>query len=133
MKLHFFIIFSLFFTSLAFAQNRNQLSYQGRVSQEGKPYSGKATVSFAIGNLWTEQQEVDIRNGIYSITLGKVTPIPNTVFSNTGLSLRITFNGKTLVPDVPFYPVPYSYMALSVDKDAIEGYMIKDKTIESKH
>jgi hypothetical protein len=45
--------------------------------------------------LWTENQTVGISNGVFSISVGAVNPIPASVFSSSSTYLEVDINGET--------------------------------------
>jgi hypothetical protein len=88
-----------------------QLSYQGKLFKNDIPVNGIKTITFRIGN-WTESQEVNIVNGLYSVSLGEKTPIPISIFDNQEqVELTITIDNTALSPKTVLLSVPYAYIS----------------------
>ncbi|CAN2044185.1 hypothetical protein GMMP1_120026 [Candidatus Magnetomoraceae bacterium gMMP-1] len=104
-----------------------KISYQGNLSDaSGEPVTGSKSMTFTIGS-WTETQNVQIQDGLYSITLGAVTPIPANTFSGSTANLTITIDGSTLSPVTDILSVPYAYKAeKAVDTGKIAGKSVAD-------
>ncbi len=131
-----FTAFLLLSSISVFAQTvsvGNKISFQGRLEQNGKLANGQFSMEFFI-RTWSERQDVTVRNGIYTVTLGSIKPIPSEIFEeNTTLNLLIYVAGQKLEPIIPIIPVPFSYKALTVEKNAIGKEQIREKSVESKH
>ncbi len=137
-----FTLFLFLFQNFIFAQTSstgqsagNQISFQGKLEQNGKPVTGDFSMLFTLWETgWSEIQQVDVLNGLYAVTLGSVKPIPNEVFeSRKGLELEIRVNGAKLEPRIRIYPVPFAHKAQTVELLSIEGKHMREKTIEAKH
>lgn len=83
------------------------IAYQGRLVEAGEVVNGMRLFSFSIrdsgGELWhSGDVTLPVTNGLYSIVLGgaPMQAIPDVVLGRSGLSLRVTVTGQTLVPDV---------------------------------
>ncbi len=104
-------LFCLVFNSLS--QNiPHQISYQGKLYENGSPVNGTKNIRFTIG-LWTETHyNVQITEGLYSVNLGEKNPIPTSLFENSSsVSLRVSVNGRNLSPETDIVSVPYAYKA----------------------
>ena len=87
----------------------HKISYQGKLYENENPVTGVKSITFTIGT-WTETQFVQVTGGLYSVTLGDITPIPASVFSDSdGLTLEVTIDGSTLSPATEILTVPYAY------------------------
>ena len=75
--------------SVVFADLERRVSYQGRLNdQGGSPVSGTLSFTFSLYDvdtggtaLWTEAQALTVTNGIFSVQLGSVEPLPYELLS----------------------------------------------------
>lgn len=84
-KLSTVILLLCFFCTSAFAQSGGKMMpFQGNFFENGLPVTGNRTFTFTIelgDNDWTEtQSDVQIIEGLYSVTLGSINPIPEDIF-----------------------------------------------------
>src|SRR5690606_14005054 len=101
----------------ALAQGRPPatLSYQGYVEQNGEPVDGTRTLRFGLyegpsggAPLWSEVQPgVPISDGIFSVTLGAVTPLPVEEFYQA-LWLEVAVGTTILSPRTALTAAPYA-------------------------
>jgi hypothetical protein len=85
--------------------------------------------------LWSESDSISTHSGVFSTTLGKVTPLPANLFEQR-LWLETEINGTTLVPRQELGSVAYAFtaaIALSVPPNTITGTMIAANTIQSSN
>jgi len=118
------LISILVFSSIFVFATPQIINYQGILTDSGgTPIAGSRSVEFKIWNaasggslLWTETQNVNVDNGLFSVLLGSVTPIPNTVFAsdNTYLSLNVGGTGD-MSPRQRLVSVAYAYQADQLD------------------
>ena len=89
-----------------------QISYQGKLLENGSPVTGVKSMVFSIGN-WSETHAtVSVTNGLYSVTLGETVPIPASVFtSSPNVQLQISVDGTTLSPSTYIRSVGYAYQS----------------------
>jgi len=124
MKKIIFTIFGVLIFCGLFAQEIPQkISYQGKLLESGVPVTGTKSIVFTI-DTWTETHpNVQVTDGLYSVTLGETTPIPTSIFDNTSsINLQISVAGTDLTPQTEILSVPYSYKAeKSVDAEKIAG------------
>src|SRR5262245_27962639 len=157
---------ALFFSTLAFflagcpvvvqAQVPQLISYQGRVSSGGAPFSGTGQFKFALVNgngsavFWrndggsgagepTIAVATQVTNGLFNIILGDtaipgMAAIPPGVFGNSNVNLRIWFNDgvsgfSQLAPDQRIAAVGYALVAANVPDGSITGAKIAANTI----
>ena len=142
------------------AQVPQLISYQGRVAVAGANYSGSGLFKFALVNgpsgtttYWsndgtsvaggqpTNAVTLTVANGLYSLLLGdttltNMTAVPNSVFSNSDVRLRIWFNDGTngwqqFTPDQRIAAVGYAIMASGVTDGAITSSMIAPAAVGS--
>lgn len=129
------VIISMILISLAFGQNvkleqsrlsPRLLNYQGYLTDTlGNPLTNPSvSMTFAIfdaasaGNQkWTETQgTVSISKGIFSVLLGSVTPIPDSVFTaSINRYLQLTVAGVILSPRTRIVSAPYAFTATYSD------------------
>ena len=142
------------------AQVPQLISYQGRVAVAGANYSGSGLFKFALVNgpsgtttYWsndgtsvaggqpTNAVTLTVSNGLYSLLLGdttltNMTAVPNSVFSNSDVRLRIWFNDGTngwqqFTPDQRIASVAYAVIASGVTSGAITSSMIASGAVGS--
>lgn len=110
---------------LAWGQTIPQtISFQGKLLESGAPVTGTRNFTFTFtGTAWTEtHNNVSVTNGLYSVILGSVAPIPISVFNdNTTATLTISVNGTLLSPNVTISSVGYAFKAEKADDAARIG------------
>ena len=155
----------LLFASLAIfvvparAQVPQLINYQGRVAVGTTNFNGSGAFKFALVNAaatttyWsndgsstagaqpTAAVTLTVNNGVYSGLLGdtalaNMTAIPNSVFSNADVRLRVWFNDGTngsqlLTPDQRIAAVGYAMMAAGVPDGAITALKIAEGAVGS--
>lgn len=140
-----------------FGEVPQQVNYQGHISVDGSAFDGTGQFKFAIVNAdasetyWsndgtstfggepTTAVQVDVFEGIYSVSLGdttldNMTAVEPSVFQNDDVHLRIWFNDGTygfqlLEPDQRITAVAYAMVADRVTDGGITGSMIANNTI----
>lgn len=113
MKKQIFTVLGVLIFCGLFAQEIPQkISYQGKLLEDGYAVTGTKNLKFTIG-AWSESHSnVQITDGLYSVTLGEITPIPTSIFNNSSnLSLEIQVEGTTLSPSTEILSVPFAYKA----------------------
>ncbi len=66
--------------------------------------------------LWTESQNTATKNGLFSIYLGSITSIPDSLFARDSLFLGISVaNGAELSPRIRFGASPWAIRAIKAD------------------
>lgn len=97
-----------------------EVNYQGLLLDDlGAPVSGTSDFDFRIFDvstggsaLWTESHTaVPVVDGIYSVALGSITPIPPSLLSGGSLHLEIAVDAETLSPRQRLLAVPYALRA----------------------
>ncbi len=76
-----------------------QIPFQGRLLDDGRPFNGTATIDFNIATpAWSEtKSNVSVVDGYYSVVLGSDTPLPEDLFGdNREISMDLTVNGEDL-------------------------------------
>ena len=115
-----------------------QITYQGKLVQDGVPFSGSTTMIFELVNpttnaiAWTETQTINVQDGLYSVVLGVQMPFTPDFFSqNPSLGLRVSVNGNPLTPITVLRAVPYAHAAGSVADNSITSVKITNGTIQT--
>ncbi len=126
-KTLFSILFVLFHLALATAQVPQLINYQGMITDgDGNPVNGTLSIQFKIYEnavvtvgetpLWNETQSVTLTDGIYSVLLGSITPIPYSIFNGSIRYLGTTIGGDPeMTPRRALVSVGYAYRAQTVD------------------
>lgn len=84
------------------AQEGKKMSFQGTLYENGAPVTGERSFTFSIdlgeGNSWTEtQSNVQVIEGLYAVTLGSVTPMPEDLFYGVqGRTLTVSIGNNVL-------------------------------------
>jgi hypothetical protein len=85
----------------------------------GNPIDGSRSIRFDIyrgSSVWNETQNVDVDNGLFSVILGSVTPIPYSVFEpGTTCELELTVESQALSPRVEITSVGHAYRSVKSD------------------
>ncbi|ETR70809.1 MAG: hypothetical protein OMM_08541 [Candidatus Magnetoglobus multicellularis str. Araruama] len=98
--------------SIIYAQNIPQkISFQGRLidANTQKPVTAEKNFTFKIGNWIEEHIKVQVSNGLYSVILGSINPIPLDLFNNWQANMKILVDGKEMAPDIEMVSVPYAF------------------------
>jgi len=147
------------FTSILRAQVPQLVNYQGRVAVGSVNFSGSGQFKFALVNAagsttyWsndgtsaagsqpTNAVTLTVTNGLYSVLLGdatvaNMTAIPNAVFNNADVRLRVWFNDgsngfQLLTPDQRIASVGYAMVAGGLSNGAITSSMIAPGAVGS--
>lgn len=106
------------------------INFQGVLtSSGGTPAAGSKSMTFALYTatsggtpLWSETRSVSLSNGVYSVALGSVTPLPASVFAGNSLFLGVAVDGDAeLTPRQRITSVGYTFRAESADSVAPGG------------
>jgi hypothetical protein len=120
-------VFAFLLSTAARAQLVPQLiNYQGRLNDGAGLPVNNLSVPMVFGvwdaatvgsgsQLWTEAQSVPVVNGLYSVRLGAVTPVPASVFTASPRYLQVSVFGETLSPRAILTSVPYALNADLLD------------------
>jgi hypothetical protein len=85
----------------------------------GNPINGSKSMRFDIyrgASVWNETQSVDVDNGLFSVILGSVTPIPYSVFEpGTTCEIELTVESEVLSPRVEITSVGHAYRSIKSD------------------
>jgi uncharacterized repeat protein (TIGR02543 family) len=104
------------------------VSYQGLLTDsQGTPLNGTASLEFRIyaalsggSPLWTEPHpSVSVVDGVYSVELGSLSPLPAELFSGAERYLEVTANSELMTPRQRMTSVPYALTAGRVEQPAM--------------
>ena len=113
-KLTTMTIIMALIASTIYAQNIPQkISFQGRLidANTQKPVTAEKNFTFKIGDWIEEHKNVQVSNGLYSVILGSINPIPLTLFNDWQANMKILLDGKEMAPDIGMVSVPYAFQA----------------------
>lgn len=109
------VLLVLFVLALAAWATPNLISYQGKLDRDGSPFTGTASMEFALFEtetgstpFWNEIQSVTVTDGIFNVLLGSVTELP--ALPTDGCWLEVVIDGDAL-PRQQITSVPYSQIA----------------------
>lgn len=109
------VLLVLFVLALAAWATPNLISYQGKLDKDGEPFSGEASMNFALYDsedattaFWSETQNVTVVDGIFNVLLGSVNELP--ALPTEGCWLEVNVEGEAL-PRQQITSVPYSQIA----------------------
>ncbi len=130
-------VFIFLIVSISNAVVPQLINYQGWLTnKDGEPLNATVSVQFRIydqetgGNeLWSETQSVSVVDGIFSVLLGPVTPIPYSVFNGDDRYLALQVgNDSEMTPRKRLVSVGYTFRAYDADKiDGIDGSSFTQK------
>ena len=114
---YFFVILFFLGGEILFAQEvPTRISFQGRLMENGTLVDTTKDITFSI-NDWSETHNVPISAGIYSVILGSLNPIPDTLFTlNSSAILHISIEGVELQPNTEILTSPYAFKSESSAK-----------------
>ncbi len=107
-----------------YAQIPGLINFQGKLlDTSNNPKNGTFSMVFSIYNvatggsaLWTETQpSVSVTNGVFSVQLGAVTPIPQSVFVSSPTYLEVDIAGQTGSPRQELVTSPYAFSSGEAD------------------
>ena len=112
------------------------INYQGRfIDHAGMPVSGDTIqMRFAFldgdtagaGLLWSETQEsVTVQNGIYSVLLGSVNPIPPSALAAPEVYLEVRARGEIFSPRQRVTSAPFAHLAAALAGDTAGVFYTK--------
>jgi hypothetical protein len=139
------------------AQVPQLINYQGRVVSGGTNFNGTGQFRYALVNaggsvtFWsndgtsaggsqpTAAVSLGVSNGLYAVLLGNtdlpnMTAVPNTVFTNSDVRLRVWFNdgvsgSQLLAPDQRIAAVGYAMMAASIPDGSVTSNKLLDGAV----
>jgi hypothetical protein len=117
-----------------YAQVPMKMNYQGYLTNSGgEPVSGNVSMTFSLYTdssggvaVWSETQSVAVTDGIYSVVLGKNTPLdPSQFIDPRYLGVKVGADSE-MIPRQQFTATAYSFRAANADR-------IQDKTVAQIH
>ena len=111
-----------------YAQIPGLINFQGKLlDTSNNPKNGTFSMVFSIYNvatggssLWTETQpSVSVTNGVFSVQLGAVTPIPQSVFVSSPTYLEVDIAGQAGSPRQELVTSPYAFSSGQADTATI--------------
>ena len=108
--------------SIAFAAPPKTISYQGYLKDAtGKPVTAATSIVFSLYSssparnnpVWRETQSVTPQNGVYSVTLGSVTPLSALFNAPYYLGLKVGSDAEMAL--LPLASVPYALRAATAE------------------
>ena len=100
------------------------INYQGILFDgDGKTVTGNRSIEFLLYDtetegsaLWSETQNVSVMEGLFTVLLGSVKPIPASVFDSTVVYLTLKVGSdEEMLPRKSLVSVGYAYRALNAD------------------
>ena len=104
-----------------------QIHYQGYLQENDSPVNGTKNMTFRfVESQWIESQRVDIVKGKYHVVLGKINPIPVSVFAHQSeIQMEISVENTTLSPRIDIVSVAYAFVAEKAhDAQKISGFPV---------
>lgn len=104
-----------------------RMNLQGLLTDEqGNPVEGVRAMTFRLyagsSIAWQEAQQCTVRAGLFSTLLGRVTPIPDSVFaSGQARELEVAVEGQALAPRVEVASNGFAFRAGTVDRPLVPG------------
>ena len=114
------------------------IAYQGRLADTaGVPLTGSYAMTFALytaptggSALWSESRTVEATDGVFSVMLGEVTPVPASIAANTSLYLGVTVGSDAeMTPRKQLGSVAYAFQAIAVQDGAITTAKLADGAV----
>ena len=116
--------FAAFSASSLFGAVPQMISYQGRLTDAvGAPINDTVDLVFLIcpdsicsKEYWSEShRSVIVKEGLFAVLLGSITPIPPSVFSGSVRWLSISKDGVAANPSLRMVSAPYAFRSLMAD------------------
>ncbi|KPA15402.1 hypothetical protein MHK_004390 [Candidatus Magnetomorum sp. HK-1] len=95
-----------------------KISFQAKMIdiKTRQPVNDAKQLTFKIGD-WVEiHDKVKISNGIYSVILGEINPIPLNLFNDWKANIKVFADGKQMTPDIEMVSSPYAFRAESASR-----------------
>lgn len=132
------VLLAVALASPALAATPQHMNYQGILTDGGSPVpDGNYTVTFRIysvsvggSELWSEARLVSTTGGLFTITLGLLTPLTDSVFDGTPRYMGISVEADPeMAPRAELTTVPFAYRVSTVD-GASGGTVTSTTTIQ---
>ena len=126
---------------VAWAEVPHQMNYQGHLTDaDGHPITATLEMTFRVWNqsgggteLWHETHaSVQVKDGSFSVLLGSVEPLPESVFTGVPRWLQTEIGTQVLSPRNQIASVAYALRAGAADTSAY-ARSIADSTVDSSH
>lgn len=125
-KKHIFLLGLMLVLTLALSvwAAPGKIDYQGYLEDGGSPVTATLDMKFFIhrtsgtadDSVWSESQsDVVIQGGLFNVTLGSSTTIPDTVFNGDTRYLEIEVDGTTLSPRTQIVSSAYAMRVNTID------------------
>jgi hypothetical protein len=104
-----------------------QIHYHGNLQENGSPVNGVKNMTFQfVHSQWNETQRVNISNGQYHVILGKINPIPVSVFEHQSeIQMEVSVENTSLSPLIDIVSVAYAFVAEKAhDAQKISGFPV---------
>ncbi|MGC1378031.1 MAG: tail fiber protein, partial [Anaerolineales bacterium] len=125
------------------ATSTGAIAYQGRLADaSGAPLTGTYILTFRLYNvasggsplweeIWIGANNVQVTNGLFSVMLGSITPIPQSLFiGNSSLWLGVDVGTDAeMTPRVQLGSVPYAILAQTVPDGSITTAKLADGSV----
>jgi len=93
------------------------INYQGKLTDnEGNPLTGDFSMTFAIGD-WKEERNVPVTEGLFSVLLGEIVPIPIKLFNGDIKLLEVTVEDEEILPMKQMVSVGYAFTSEQTIRD----------------
>ncbi len=131
-KLFFYFFFSFILSSLP-----RLLNYQGKiVNSSGVGVNDTLSITFRLytsgeggSPIWEETiPDIIVRNGLFSATLGNITPFPDSVDFSTQYWLEVEIEGEVMSPRERLSSAPYAIRAGSAERGYNPVYSASNPT-----
>jgi microcystin-dependent protein len=116
------VILAVILSVPAFAAISRTLNFQGRFIDNGSPKIGTDNITFKIYNvkdggsaLWSEPDLVSFEAGVFSVTLGTISPLNINLNQDLWVEMMITSSSTTLSPRQRLNPSIYALYAVTAE------------------
>ena len=117
-----FVFLALFFFPVHAGAIPAYLAHQGRIFDSGEvPVSGSVDLQFSLyeqseggDSIWTEDHTLTCDNGFYTVVLGDLLVLDDSIITGTDLFLGVQLNGAEMSPRPQITSFPYAFLAGSV-------------------
>ena len=142
------VLLAVVLAGTALAAPPQHMNYQGILTSGGSPVAdGNYTVTFSIYDaafggltLWSEARLVTTSGGLFTITLGLISPLPDSVFDGASRWMGIAVDADPeMTPRTELTTVPFAHRVSSVDgasggtitgTTSIQGDVLLDDVLE---
>ena len=130
------LLFLVLLGNIVSSQIPPTISYQGVLTDaEGNPRDGTFALAFKLyeaaaggSPLWEETQQVQVKNGLFNVILGKTNPLELPFDTPYWLGITVD-SGTELQPRIQLAAVPYSLNARSVADSSVSTTKIQNGAV----